>query len=164
MSVIGLALLVVVVGACQTPGTQSEDGSTSSSGPDSEFSDRSGDGVADTMISGRSGFDFGTIYFGFDKAVIEHDVRFILDSAGAQLSSSGRSIVIEGHCDEVGSDEYNLALGEVRAAAVQRYLFNLGVSADQMEIVSYGESRPALQGSGETVWRLNRRVEITSQR
>ena len=69
-------------------------------------------------------------------------------------------MTIEGHCDERGSEEYNIALGERRAAAVRAYLYNLGVPNEQMTIVSYGEARPAVRGTGETAWQLNRRAQF----
>ena len=162
--VIGLALVVVIVGACATSGVQTDDATNVSVDPDGEFRDGATTQVAYTSVSNRVGFDFGTVYFAFDKATIADDARSILESAGTALGANGRSIVIEGHCDDVGSSEYNLALGERRADAVRRYLFNLGVPREQMKIVSYGESKPALRGTGEAVWRLNRRAEITSRR
>ena len=75
--------------------------------------------------------------------------------------SHQHKIVIAGNTDNRGSEEYNLALGERRAASVQRYLENLGVPSDQMTIVSYGELRPAAQGNTPAAWALNRRVDFT---
>ena len=72
-------------------------------------------------------------------------------------------VVIEGHADERGSEEYNLALGERRAEAVRRYLEALGVAESQLRIVSYGESKPAALGSDEAAWRLNRRAEFRTR-
>jgi len=70
-------------------------------------------------------------------------------------------IQLEGHCDERGTNEYNLALGERRAKAVFDYLISLGASPSQFSLVSFGEERPADQGSNEVAWRKNRRVEFT---
>jgi len=100
------------------------------------------------------------VYFDFDKSDIRPDAAATLRAAAAELSDSAARIVISGHCDSRGSEEYNLALGERRAATVRRHLANLGVSMDQITIVSYGELRPAAQGSGEAVWSLNRRAEF----
>ena len=72
-----------------------------------------------------------------------------------------RSIVIEGHCDERGTREYNLALGERRAQAVQSYLTSAGVRASQIDTVSYGEERPEDPGHDESAWSKNRRAEMT---
>ena len=71
--------------------------------------------------------------------------------------------MIEGHADERGSEEYNLALGERRAEAVRKYLAALGVPSSQMRIVSYGESRPAVTGHDESAWGLNRRAEFSTR-
>ena len=67
---------------------------------------------------------------------------------------------MEGHCDERGSEEYNLALGERRANAVRQYLVNLGVTNSTLDTVSFGESKPAVQGHDESAWRWNRRAEF----
>ena len=69
---------------------------------------------------------------------------------------------MEGHCDERGSEEYNLALGDRRAHAVQRSLVDLGVSSSRLRTVSFGEAKPAVQGHNESAWRYNRRSEFTS--
>ena len=69
-------------------------------------------------------------------------------------------VIIEGHCDERGTEEYNLALGERRARAAYEFLLNLGVSAGQMEMVSFGKLHPAVSGSGEAAWSKNRRDEF----
>ena len=69
-------------------------------------------------------------------------------------------VLIEGHCDERGTDEYNLALGERRALAVRRYLVALGISADRLHTISYGEEKPAVLGSDEAAWSKNRRAEF----
>ena len=72
------------------------------------------------------------------------------------------SVVIEGNTDERGSEEYNLALGERRADTVKRYLVDLGVPSARLSTVSFGESRPAVQGHDESAWRYNRRVEFAA--
>ena len=84
----------------------------------------------------------------------------MLQGAADALRESGASVTIEGHCDERGSEEYNVALGERRANAVRSYLYNLGVPNGQMSVVSYGEARPAVNGTGETAWQLNRRAQF----
>jgi peptidoglycan-associated lipoprotein len=100
------------------------------------------------------------VYFDFDKSEIRKDaVPTLRDAAGA-LKESGHKVVIAGHTDNRGTEEYNLALGERRAASVRRYLANLGVPMTQMTIVSYGEVRPAAQGNTEAAWQLNRRAEF----
>jgi len=83
-----------------------------------------------------------------------------LDVHAKDLRAAGNRVVLEGHTDERGSREYNMALGERRAAAVQRYLAGQGVSPSQLELVSYGEEKPAAMGSNEEAWAQNRRVEL----
>jgi len=100
------------------------------------------------------------VYFDFDKSEIRPDAVPTLRTAATALNETGFKIVIAGHTDNRGTEEYNLALGERRAASVRRYLANLGVSMNQMTIVSYGEVRPAAQGNTEAAWQLNRRAEF----
>jgi peptidoglycan-associated lipoprotein len=101
------------------------------------------------------------IYFDFDRSEIKSPYRETLQrKAEAMRALPDVEVVIEGHADERGSIEYNLALGERRAKAASDYLADLGIDPDRMSIVSYGEERPALQGSGEAVWSQNRRAEF----
>ncbi|MEQ6884620.1 peptidoglycan-associated lipoprotein Pal [Salicola sp. Rm-C-2C1-2] len=102
-----------------------------------------------------------TIYFDFDSAEIQRASRSILEAHAAYLAEDGNaSVVLEGHTDERGSREYNMALGERRAESVARFLRVNDVSADQIETVSYGEEQPAVDESNEEAWAENRRVEI----
>lgn len=104
--------------------------------------------------------DIAPVHFDFDRSEIRSDALPILKAGASGLSSGGQSVLIEGHTDNRGSEEYNLALGERRASAVRRYLSNLGVPTSQMTIVSYGEIRPAASGNTESAWALNRRAEF----
>ena len=103
-----------------------------------------------------------TVYFDRDRAELRPEARAILKAKAEQITANPHSgtFVIEGHCDERGSQEYNLALGERRANAVERYLRDLGVPAGRLKVVSYGESRPAMPGHDESAWRFNRRSVI----
>ena len=103
-----------------------------------------------------------TVYFDFERAELRPDARTTLqhDADLLKQSSQWTRLTIEGHCDERGSDEYNMALGERRAGAVLRYLKDLGVPASRLYTVSYGENRPAAQGHDEAAWRQNRRAEF----
>ena len=154
-------LLAFAAGCASTPEPAEEPGDI----VDSEFNDASGDASSmadsnmDDMAASRD-FDIAAIYFDFDRSDIKPQYQSILRSAAKALEDSGASVTIEGHCDERGSEEYNIALGERRAAAVRNYLYNLGVPMNQMSIISYGEARPAVSGSGEAAWRLNRRAEF----
>lgn len=104
--------------------------------------------------------DLQTVYFDFDKASIRSDARPVLRANGDQLRGAATAARIEGHCDERGSEEYNLALGERRAISVKQYLENLGVEGRYMRTISYGEAKPAVAGHTEDAWRYNRRVEF----
>ena len=102
-----------------------------------------------------------TIYFEFDRSEVRSEFIPVI-SAHAELlaSDSSRRVVLEGHADERGSREYNIALGERRAISVRRLLLGSGASSDQIRMVSYGEERPAVIGHNEAAWSKNRRVEI----
>lgn len=101
-----------------------------------------------------------TFYFDFDSYNLKPESLRALDVHARDLRSSGAHIVLEGHTDERGTPEYNMALGEKRAKAVQRYLVLQGVSPSQLEVVSYGEELPAAIGHNEEAWAQNRRVEL----
>ena len=104
------------------------------------------------------------VYFDFDDASIRSDARPTLRRSAEMLRGRTDQVTIEGHCDERGNEEYNLALGERRAHAVMAYLENLGVSASQLRTVSYGEAKPAVMGHNESAWKYNRRAEFRSGR
>lgn len=102
-----------------------------------------------------------TIYFDYDAADIRGDARSSLDAKLPILrANAGLQLRISGHADERGSDQYNDALGQSRAAAAKRYLTDNGVDAARITIVSYGEQRPATSGSDEGAWSRNRRAEF----
>jgi peptidoglycan-associated lipoprotein len=105
------------------------------------------------------------VYFDTDRAVLRADARASLEAHAEAIRQHPELgiVTIQGHCDERGSDEYNLALGERRAAAVKRYLVELGVPALRIETMTYGESRPAVPGHDEKAWRYNRRSELASE-
>ena len=102
------------------------------------------------------------VYFDFDSYTVRSDDQATIDANARFLkANNARKAVIEGHTDERGGREYNLALGQKRSEAVRRSLTLLGVSDSQVEAVSFGKEKPAAQGSGESVWAQNRRAEIT---
>lgn len=104
---------------------------------------------------------FQTVYFDFDKYTLRPDAKAALDNNYKLLTEYGDAIVkIEGHCDERGTVEYNLSLGEKRARAAMEYLVGLGISANRISIISYGKERPAVMGSDEAAWSKNRRGEF----
>ena len=101
-------------------------------------------------------------YFQYDKAILNpSDLATLEVHAQILLRNPDRSVVVQGHCDERGTREYNLALGERRAVAVSSFLRSAGVGSRQIEVVSYGEERPAERGQNDTTYQQNRRVEIS---
>ena len=102
------------------------------------------------------------VYFDYDRSNVRSDQAPTLRSNSQAINdhSEWQTVVIEGHCDERGSEEYNLALGERRAASVKSYLTNLGLSGSRMDTVSFGESKPSVQGHDESAWKWNRRGEF----
>ena len=103
------------------------------------------------------------IYFDYDKDEIRSDQRATLQANADWLREHADvAVLIEGHCDERGTREYNLALGDRRAAATRDYIVSLGIGANRVEIVSYGEERPAVMGEGEQNWSQNRRGEFVA--
>jgi len=103
-----------------------------------------------------------TIYFDFDKSELSKNARESLNKNADILlkSKTGMNIRIEGHCDERGSAEYNLALGERRAKSALQYLVTMGVKQERLSVISYGKEKPAVQGSNEDAWSKNRRDEF----
>jgi peptidoglycan-associated lipoprotein len=113
------------------------------------------------MIADRERFRADTVYFDFDRATIKASERSKLEDVANHLRANPPTKVqIEGHCDERGTEEYNRALGERRALAAREYLITLGIASDRVFTISYGEDRPAVQGTGEAVWSKNRRAEF----
>ena len=101
------------------------------------------------------------VYFEFDSSEVRAEDRELLATHAGYLADHPEvSVVLEGHTDERGSREYNLALGERRAKAVQRILVLNGAAQDQLQVVSFGEERPVATGHDESAWSLNRRVEL----
>jgi peptidoglycan-associated lipoprotein len=105
-----------------------------------------------------------TVYFDFDKASVKADFMPVLKKHAEYLvANPGQSIVIEGHCDQRGTPEYNIALGERRAKSVEAYFRNAGVSSSQVTVVSYGEEKPAVMGASEYAMAQNRRGIVVYQ-
>lgn len=108
---------------------------------------------------------FAAIYFEFDSTTLSDDARRELQELATWLESHPKArITIEGHADQRGTDEYNIALGDKRARTIQDYLGRLGVERSRLQTISYGEERPAARGDGEDAWALNRRGELVPDR
>ncbi len=158
---ISLWFLMSLVSACATTdqqGTSATDNATSSSSETAAVS--SGADSANAVVVEPVVQLENVFYFDYDQATLGSDVRASLDAQAAALRNSSVAIVLEGHADERGSREYNLALGERRAKAVADYLAIQGISRARIEVVSYGEERPVALRSNSADYALNRRVEL----
>ena len=105
--------------------------------------------------------EFEPVYFSFDASNLRDSELAKIEAVAQHLQANpNRVVMVEGNCDERGSNEYNLTLGELRAGAVRDYLLRLGIAAERVQTKSYGEEKPAVAGAGESVWAKNRRGEF----
>ncbi len=101
------------------------------------------------------------VNFDFDKSDLRPDAREVLNRHAATLKANAElKVLIEGHCDERGTEEYNIGLGERRANRVREYLISSGIGANRIKTISYGELRPKASGNDESAWSVNRRAEF----
>ena len=120
-----------------------------------------GDGLTPEMRQAYSVIQDQKIYFDFDRFDIRSEYQNVLREKADVLKRYPQiNVLIEGHCDERGTEEYNMALGERRARAAYEYLLKLGVSPNQLQMISYGKDRPAVAGNDEAAWAQNRRDEF----
>lgn len=173
--VLSLALAPILVG-CKVPGQKSAD--NAASGAAAPIDDNAAKGIAQTPEpdAAKNGGTQGCaaarvssydqykreigdrVFFAYDKSDLSRAARDVLDCQAAWLNANtAMNIRIEGHCDERGTREYNIALGERRANAVKDYLVAKGVQASRLNTISYGKERPEMVGSNEESWRQNRR-------
>ena len=178
---IALAAVAFFVAACETASqtstdsagessssTASSSASTSSSSGSSGSSSSSSSSSSGAASSSSAAVDSvadklaavgNTVYFGYDSAVLDGNSQATLFRQAAFLKGNpSLTVTIEGHCDERGTREYNLALGERRAAAARDYLLAQGVDPARIRVISYGKERPVAAGSNETSWSKNRRA------
>ena len=158
-----MAALVVAFGL--VVGCSSKGGDAAGTGavdPNAGYGSGTTTSGADSSISSEEAAlrAITTFYFEFDSSELKPEAMRALDVHARDLKSQGNRVALEGHTDERGTREYNMALGERRAAAVQRYLVLQGVSPAQLELISYGEEKAAVTGSSEEAWAQNRRVEL----
>ncbi len=163
-----LALPVIAVAACSSHKNNNND-QTSGMGDDANGSMNSGmNGNGGNMSSDEQARlqmqelqRNNIVYFGLDKFDIQSEFAQMLDSHATFLRNNpSYKVTVEGHADERGTPEYNIALGERRATAVKMYLQGKGVSADQISIVSYGKEKPAVLGHDEAAYAKNRRAVL----
>jgi peptidoglycan-associated lipoprotein len=150
-----ISAVVLFLSACSTTTTENPD-STASTGGSSATTTGSGKNSVSNGVAAPTATVF---YFDFDSSVLRADSRSLLNAHAAALQAKHRAVRLEGHADERGTREYNIALGERRAQAVRAYLLSQGVTSS-IEVVSYGEERPAVDQSNNSAWQQNRRVEI----
>ncbi len=146
-----------------TSSTSSNAGSSSgssSSGSSASSSSSSGSAASSSTSANDALAAIGnTVYFGYDSAALSGNAQgTLLRQAGFLNANPALTITIEGHCDERGTREYNLALGERRASAARDFLLAQGVDQARIKVISYGKERPVASGSTETSWSKNRRA------
>lgn len=153
--ILGMSLGLVGCGSSSKKSSKKSSFSSQSSDSGSSVLEVNGD-----SDSNRAGA-LQTVYFAFNSSQINSDTRAALDAnAEFLLENKGVHIQVEGHCDERGGVEYNLALGERRARAVKRYLTSMGISSARVSTVSYGKERPIEFGHNESAWAKNRRANF----
>ena len=149
----GLAIVLAFLAGCSSTSTQDEDANANAQpveqAPVEQVVEKEPVEVLETVF-----------YFDFDESMLKPGARAELSKHAMRLKETPRNVRIEGHTDERGSREYNMALGERRANAVRDFLVLQGVDASMIEVVSYGEERPAAMGSNESSWSQNRRAEV----
>ncbi len=151
-----LCTAAFVLSACTSNSTSD----TASTADSSSNASSNASNKGNVSPSEKKAVALGTVfYFDFDSSNLRAESRQLLNAHAAALKASPRSIRLEGHADERGTREYNIALGERRAQAVRAYLLAQGVNS-AIEVISYGEERPAVDQSNEYAWQQNRRVVI----
>ncbi len=148
-----LAALALVSACASTGGVEEEtDSTTTVSAAQNE---------AETEMQDQNFADNAQdrVYFGFDRANLDAEAVNVLKAQADWLKANPeKTVTVQGHTDDRGTREYNLALGERRAVAVKNYLLSRGISPDRIEVISYGKERPAVVGANEAAWAQNRRA------
>ncbi len=161
--IIGVAAVALLLAACETKPTETAatGGAGGAGGPAAAAPAAAAPG---TQIRPGSQQDFvvnvgDRVFFAYDKFDLSPQARATLDRQAAWLKQYPQNkLVVEGHCDERGTREYNLALGERRSNAAKNYLINQGIAANRLQTISYGKERPVALGSNEAAWSQNRRA------
>ena len=163
------ALLVFFLAACSTTPKDTADSSGSGSSSSTSDVSSSEEGTITEPSPESASIAPGSqedlivnvgdrVFFNYDSSELDSDAQELLQDQVAWLKQySDVSVIVEGHCDERGTREYNLALGEKRAQSVKNYLISLGVSSDRVSTISYGKERPSVVGSNDGAWAQNRR-------
>lgn len=178
--IVVLSSLVIAISGCtgsddrgyqdEQGGRDGQDAATQGVGSDGAYPgvESSGDGTGypgGAFDDPRNPLSKSTVYFLYDSADLKPEYESVVEAHAQYLASHASArVTLEGHADERGSREYNIALGEQRANVVARKIGLHGVSNDQIRTVSYGEEKPVARGQNETAWQLNRRVQIVYSR
>lgn len=144
----------------QQPPAKTEESPVPAKKPDAPVEIKPAD--SQPVMAAKEVSAFEAVYFDFDKSDLRQDARNTLTKNAEIMLKSKQAfkIKVEGHCDERGSAEYNLALGERRAKSAMQYLVTLGVQPERLSVISYGKEKPAVPGSNEEAWAKNRRAEF----
>jgi len=166
IKILGILAAVALVGACETASDQSGKSSSSGAATKAATSSAPAAKAAGGIMKGSQQdlvVNVGDrVHFGFDQYSLSAEARAALDKQAAWFKSNPSvTATVEGHCDERGTRDYNLALGERRANAVKDYLAASGVNPARIKTISYGKERPVANGSNEDAWAQNRRSVTT---
>ena len=180
---LAIALTAALMAGCSSSEEEGGLADASQTGTDASTSGYNDGSLSGSQFGSGSGSNYGSgsnlgpefsdpnnplskqvIYFELDSSQVKQEYVPVVAAHARYLAShSSQRVILAGNADERGSSEYNIALGEQRAKSVERMMRSQGVSASQLEVVSYGEEKPAVSGTGESVWQQNRRVELGYQ-
>lgn len=156
-----LSIIVALAGCAGAKKEQGDAGAASGDGDKTFTKDADSSFKGNPLDDPNSPLSRRVVYFDFDSSEIQAEDRDVLAAhANYMAQHPGVSVVLEGHADERGTREYNIALGERRAKAVRQLMLVQGASKKQSQVISFGEERPIALEHNESAWRLNRRVEI----
>ena len=155
LNLFAMAVAGLVLAGCSS--TPTEEGTKTTAAPATPV-------VGAAAAADRASVAAAKVYFDFDRAEIKAEFMPVIKAQAAFLAANAsKSVTLEGHCDDRGTREYNLSLGERRAQSVADVLKGNGVAASRIKTVSFGEDRPAVEGHDEAAWAKNRRVEFVVQ-
>lgn len=172
---VGLAFGAMMISACSSTGDVNEGAASEATAIQQQAEEQATTAVSSAALEGEALqaqaneaqaalLQQTVFYFDFDQSTIKNDSKAALIAHAGYLAANGAArVVLEGHTDERGTVEYNLALGERRALSVRGFLLANGAAANQIQVVSFGEERPAVNASNEDAYAKNRRVEVKYQ-
>ena len=163
--ILSLLLIAAITGCGKKPAVEQGAGDRGTGTTGGTTTETKGGDTGEQPIDTEDALKLVTIYFDFDKYNLRSDaVSDLKNNYEVLKQNQDVRVQIEGHCDERGTVEYNLALGEKRARSARDYLVNLGIPANRISIISYGKEKPVAFGSNEDAWAKNRRAEFVELR